>query len=294
MFLQSIKDFFKKIFNHPVVKSPLIALGVVVVAVILFFAFLHIFSRHGKGFPVPDFSGMTIQKANELAEDMNLRLEITDSVYIISREPGTIIDQNPTSGTFVKANRRVFITSNAVNPILVEMPNLVGLTLRQAKSTLNLQGFKLGYLSFVPDIAVNNVLEQHYKGKQIEEGEQIPKGAEINLVLGKGLYNEKTVLPRVIGLTLAEARNLLQDASLNLGRFTFDETIIDNVDSLQARVYSQYPNYNWESETYINFGARVDLWLTQNESRIPLEPKPKVEEVDSTYKYLEPEEEILE
>jgi beta-lactam-binding protein with PASTA domain len=237
---------------------------------------------------------MTIQKANELAEDMNLRLEITDSVYIISRDPGTIIDQNPTSGTFVKANRRVFITSNAVNPILVEMPNLVGLTLRQAKSTLNLQGFKLGYLLFVPDIAVNNVLEQHYKGDEIEVGKEIPKGSEINLVLGKGLYNEKTVLPRAIGLTLAEARNLLQDASLNIGRFTFDETIIDNVDSLQARVYSQYPNYNWETETYINFGSRVDLWLTQNESRIPPEPKPEVEKVDSTFKYLEPEEEILE
>ncbi len=136
------------------------------------------------------------------------------------------------------------------------------------------------------------MLEQHHKGKEIEPGETIPKGSEINLVLGKGLYNEKTVLPRIIGLTLAEARNLLQDASLNLGRFTFDATVIDNVDSLQARVYSQYPNHT--GETYINFGARVDLWLTQNESRIPPEPKPEVEKVDSTFKYLEPEEEILE
>jgi beta-lactam-binding protein with PASTA domain len=203
-----------------------------------------------------------------------------------------VIDQNPSSGIFVKANRRVFITTNAVNPILVEMPNLVGLTLRQAKSKLNLLGFKIGYLSFVPDIAVNNVLEQHYKGDEIEPGVEIPKGAEIKLVLGKGLYNERTVLPRVIGLTFAEARNLLQDASLNLGRYTFDETIIDNVDSLQAKVYGQYPNF--VGETNINFGARVDLWLTLNESRIPPEPKPEVEEVDSTFKFLEPEEEILE
>ena len=294
MFLQTIKDFFKRIFNHPLIKSPLIALAIVALAVALFFAFLHIFTRHGRGFPIPDFSCMTVQDAKKKAADLDLRFEITDSVYIMSKDPGTVIDQNPTPGTFVKANRRVLVTSNAVNPLLVEMPNLVGLTLRQAKSTLNLQGFKLGYLSFVPDIAVNNVLEQHFKGKQIEPGEEIPKGSEINLVLGKGLYNEKTVLPRVIGLTLSEARNLLQDASLNLGRFTFDETIIDNVDSLQAQVYNQYPNINWEIETFVNFGGRVDIWLTQNESRIPPEPKPEVEEADSTFKYLEPEEEILE
>jgi beta-lactam-binding protein with PASTA domain len=292
MHLQGTKDFFRRIFLHPFVKSPLLAFGIILVAVILFFAFLHVFSRHGNGFPVPDFSGISMEEAKDLAEQKDLRLEVTDSVFITTREPGIVIDQNPSPGIFVKANRRVFITTNAVNPILVDMPNLVGLTLRQAKSTLNLQGFRIGYLSFVPDIAVNNVLEQHFKGKEIEPGTAIPKGAEINLVLGKGLYNERTILPRVIGLTFAEARNLLQDASLNLGRYTFDETIIDNVDSLQAKVYSQYPNQ--VGETNINFGARVDLWLTLNESRIPPEPKPEVEEVDSTFKFLEPEEEILE
>jgi beta-lactam-binding protein with PASTA domain len=159
------------------------------------------------------------------------------------------------------------------------MPNLVGLTLRQAKSVLQLQGFKIGGLAFIADIAVNNVLEQKYKGEVIDPGEQIPKGSEITLVLGRGLYGERTVLPRVIGMTLAEARNLLHDASLNQGRYSFDETIIDNADSLSARVYSQYPNPT--GVTSISFGSRVDLWLTLNESRIPVEHKAKVEKIDT-------------
>ena len=285
---------FRSLYN-PFVKAPLIAIAIMLVAAFLFFAFLHVFSRHGRGLPVPDFSGLTNEKALVLAKQKKLRLEITDSVYIMTREPGTVVEQNPSAGTYVKANRRVFITTNAVNPILVEMPNLVGLILRQAKSTLQLQGFRIGSLSFVPDIAVNNVLEQHYKGNEIPPGTLIPKGSEINLLLGKGMYNEKTVLPRVIGLTLAEARNLLLEASLNLGRFTFDGTIIDHVDSLQARVYSQYPNFTYPKEVYVNFGARVDLWLTLNESRIPPEPKPEEDKVDSTlYKFLQPDEEILE
>ncbi|NHB67378.1 PASTA domain-containing protein [Perlabentimonas gracilis] len=290
---QKVKEYFVKIFSNPFVKTPLIALGIVAAAVIVFFTFLHIFSRHGKGFPVPDFSNIKIEKAYELAKQRKLRLEVTDSVYIMTREPGTVVEQNPSPGTYVKANRRVFITTNAVNPMLVEMPNLVGLTLRQAISTLNLQGFDVGLLAFAPDIAVNNVLEQHYRGNEVDPGTKIPKGSTIDLLLGRGLRNEKSVLPRVIGLSLSEARNLLLEASLNLGRVTFDATVIDNLDSLQARVYSQYPNPNPMGENAINFGAQVDLWLTQNESRIPVEKNIK-EPATSTNDAVEIFEEIIE
>ena len=224
---------------------------------------------------MPDFTGLTMERAQLLANQKRLRLEITDSVYIMNREPGSVIEQNPVKGILVKANRRVFITTNAVSPMLVEMPDLVGLTLRQAKSTLNLQGFKVGILAFTPDIAVNNVLEQHYRGEEILPETKIPKGSAIDLLLGRGLNNERTVLPRVIGLTLAEAHNLLLEASLNLGKYSFDATVIDYLDSLQAKVYSQYPNP--VGETVTNFGARVDLWLTRNESRIP--PDPQLEEI---------------
>lgn len=283
MFKQKVINFFKRIVQHPLVKTPLLAFGIIAIASILFFSFLHVFSRHGKGFPVPDFSSLTIKEAKGLANNKRLRLEITDSVYIATRKPGTVIEQNPKPGTYVKAKRRVFITTNAVNPILEDMPNLVGLTLRQAKSVLQLQGFRIASLAFIPDIAVNNVLIQKFKGEIIAPGEEIPKGSEITLVLGKGFYNESTVLPRAIGMTLAEARNLLHDASLNLGRYTFDATIIDNADSLSARVYSQYPNP--VGITSIGFGSQVDLWLTLNESRIPVEQKPNAEKADSTSEF---------
>jgi beta-lactam-binding protein with PASTA domain len=289
---QQIKDLIRKIIQNPFVKPPLLAAGILAIAVIVFFAFLHIFSRHGRSFPVPDFTGLTIEKAEQLAKQKRIRLEITDSVYIMTREPGTVVEQNPSTGIYVKANRRVFVTTNAKNPILVEMPNLVGLSLRQARSMLHLQGFKIGTLAFIPDIAINNVLEQHYRGSEIYPGTLIPKGSDINLLLGKGLYNEQTVLPRVIGLTLAEARNLLHEASLNLGRFTFDATIIDHVDSLQARVYSQYPTPMGGNS--INFGARVDIWLTLNESRIPPDIESKKGKRDTLTLIVEPEEEILE
>jgi len=289
---QKIKDFFANIYNYPVVKTPIIALAIVAGGILVFFIFLHIFTRHGQGFPVPDFTGLEIEKAEALAQKKGLLLEVSDSVYIITREPGTVTEQNPSPSTFVKANRRVFITINAKTPLMVEMSNIVGLTLRQAKSTLDLQGFSIENLSFVRDIAVNNVLEQRYMGKIIEPGTSIPKGSKISLVLGKGFSNDKTALPKAIGLTLAEARNLLIDASLNMGKLIFDATVKDERDTLLAKVYSQYPYP--VTEMSVGFGARVDLWLTLNESRIPKEEEPVKKDEKKEIIYEVPEEEILE
>lgn len=288
---QQVKDFFLRILKNPFVKTPAIALGLVISFVFFFFIFLFIFTRHGQGIEVPKFSGLTKQQAITLANKRSLRLEITDSVYIMTRKPGTIVEQNPAEGTKVKSNRKIFLTINANTPKLVELPNVVGVTLRQAKAILELQGFTIETLYFTSDIAINNVLEQRINGKKVASGTLLPKGSSVDLLLGKGFGNERTTLPRVIGFNLSDAKNIIIEASLNLGNIKYDETVKDLRDSLQAKVYSQYPASL--EEMPINFGAKVDLWLTINESRIPRivenEDKTKTEVV-----FEEPEEEILE
>jgi beta-lactam-binding protein with PASTA domain len=267
-----MKEYFKKLlqriylnYNFQSIAFPL---GIVAGSILLFFIFLFIFTRHGQSYPVPNFIGLKHNEVVKLSKKYRLRYEVTDSVYILTRKPGTVVEQNPVVGTKVKQNRRVLLTINARNPKKVEMSNIVGVTLRQAKAILDQQDLIVGNLIFVPDIAVNNILEQKFKGKPIEPGTMIPKGSRVDLVLGRGMQNEKAGLPLLIGLNQAESRNRLIDASLNLGQVKYDETIKDYKDSLNAMVYSQYPAYT-ESYNSINFGARVDIWLTLNESRVP-------------------------
>ncbi len=264
---ESIKKLLLKIYSNYNVQTILFPLIAIVGSILLFFIFLFIFTRHGQSYPVPSFSGLKQTEVIKLAKKYKLRVEVTDSVYILTRKPGTVVDQNPSVGTKVKQNRRVLLTMNARNPKKVEMPNIVGVTLRQAKGILDLQGLIIGNLVFVTDIAVNNILEQKFKGKTIEPGKFIPKGSRIDLVLGRGMQNERTGLPLLIGLNQSESRSRLIDASLNLGQVKYDETIKDYKDSLNAMVYSQYPGYS-ESNP-ISFGARVDIWLTLNEARVP-------------------------
>ncbi|MBN1990912.1 MAG: PASTA domain-containing protein [Bacteroidales bacterium] len=292
-FKEKINALLNTMLKNVYVKNILIALGISVVSFFLVFLFLNIFTRHGRTYPVPDFVGLNKNEVAQLARKHDLRVSITDSVFIMTRRPGTIIEQTPEPGTMVKSNRKIFFIVNALNPQKVEMPNIVGVTLRQAKAMLDLQGLTIGKLDFIADIAVNNVMEQRHNGSEVEPGQMIPKGSTIDLLLGRGLRGEQTALPPLIGLKLHEAKNLLIEASLNLGPVRFDETVETYKDSIEAKVYSQYPAY--DGPRSISFGARVELWLTLNESRIP---KPKVDGIiDSTYiKILEEEpiEEVLE
>lgn len=276
--MEKIKAFLLKITRNPYVKTILIAVGIAFSLLIVLMIFLSVYTRHNQSFPVPDFRGNVVTELSRMANDANLRVEITDSVYIFNRRPGSVVDQNPEPGTHVKKNRRVFVTINAQNPIKVNVPNVVGYTMRQAKAILEQQGLEVGTLSFKPDLGVNNVLDQRYAGESIAWGALIPKGSNVNLVLGMGMQGEKTGLPLLIGLKYNDARNRIIESSLNIGQIRFDETIIDFKDSLDARVYSQYPAYS-EPNT-ISFGAKVDIWLTLNQSRIPkIEDNP----VDSLY-----------
>ncbi|NVO08998.1 MAG: PASTA domain-containing protein [Bacteroidales bacterium] len=266
--LEYFKKIIKRVYSNYNVQTVLYPLGFIIGIVLLFFIFLFIFTRHGQSYPVPSFSGLKHNEVVKLAKKYKLRVEVTDSVYILTRKPGTVVEQIPAAGVKVKQNRRVLLTINARNPKKVEMPNIVGVTLRQAKGILDQQGLIVGNLVFVPDIAVNNILEQKFRGKPLEPGTMIPKGSRVDLVLGRGMQNEKGGLPLLIGLNQSESRSRLIDASLNLGQVKYDETIKDYKDSLNAMVYSQYPAYSEESNS-ISFGARVDIWLTLNESRIP-------------------------
>jgi len=252
-FLQFIKS---KVF----IKNLLYAVGIFTGIIILTFLSLKIYTHHGQKLSVPDFTGLTLEEVHKKAKKSKLRIEIADSVFNNNMPRGTVIKQNPINGFNVKKNRRIFITLNAINPEKVEMPNIVGVSHRQAESILKNTGLEIGRLIHIPDIAVNNVLKQKYDGEEISEGTLIPKGSKVDLVLGMGLSNQKTQVPNLDHYTLNNAKNKILRAALNIGAVIYDESILDGADSLEAKVWRQYPAFK-ENKT-IRLGSTIDLWIT--------------------------------
>jgi len=261
-------EFLRFIISKYFLKHLGLAIVITVGIVLMTLLYLHLYTHHGQARPVPDFFSLSPEEVAEKAKENKLGYQIIDSVYTNIVERGTVVEQNPKPGFMVKKNRTIFLTINARNPEMVLMPNLVGLTLRQANAILETSGLKLGKRIYVPDLAINNVLKQLYLGKEIQEGDSLEKSASIDLVLGKGLSDRKTIVPDLISMNFKRAESRILDASLNLGAVTYDETVLTGEDSTQAMVWKQNPEFDEKKQ--IQLGSPVYLWLTLDSAKLPV------------------------
>ena len=219
---------------------------------------LRLDTRHGKEIIVPDFTGKSVEEAGMLASGDNLRIDVVDSVYIRRMGRGLVYSQNPKPGSKVKSGRRILLTINSVTPKKVQMPNLVGYSMRQAKAELNSRGLMLRSLEYVDDIATNNVLKQKYGGREVKPGTLLDSGSGIDLVVGLSEDDNQTYIPDFTGLKYLRAVDAVHDHNLNVGKLVFDKGVSSYADSLDAVVYSQNPV---KAEESVLMGTPVTLYL---------------------------------
>jgi len=262
----SLKKF---IFSKVFLKSFGLAAAIIVGGIMILLIWLNFYTRHGQARPVPDFYGLTLEETSKLAKKNKLKYHIIDSVYTNIVPRGCIAEQNPRPGFKVKKWRNIALTINAFHPEMVAMPNLIDLPKRQAILVIEGSGLEMGLLKYKPDLSVDVVIEQQLNGKKIVAGDSIQKGSVIDLVLGKGLSNQRTPVPGLIGYGLESARNRILGASLNLGAYIFDNTILNGEDSLKAFVYKQNPEFSEEAS--LQLGSAVYLWLTTDSAKLPVD-----------------------
>ncbi|MEN6618889.1 MAG: PASTA domain-containing protein [Rikenellaceae bacterium] len=242
-------------------KAAVVVFGLLIAAAIL----LKVVTRHNSEMEVPDFSGLSLQEAQEVANKSNLRLDVTDSVFLPKMGRGIVFRQNPHTGSMVKKNRRILLTINSFQPKQVSMPSVIGYSLRQAKAELVARQLSVGRLLYVSDMATNNVLSQMYKGRYIPSGTIIESGSEIDLEVGNS-GEESTFIPNVLGLSFITAKDILIDNSLNIGNLYYDQSVKSYADTISSFVVRQTPaptNYN----SYA-LGASVDLFLSIDRDKI--------------------------
>ena len=242
-----------------IVKNILKAFAFVVGICLVASVVLAVYTRHNKEIVVPDFSGLSLDKASSIAVQAGVRLEVYDSAFVHGMAPGAVFSQNPSGGSMVKRGRRVLLTINAKCARMVSMPSLVGLSMRQARSELNSRSLALGRLIYVEDMATNNVLRQLYHNRQIVPGTEIESGSQIDLVVGLNDFDGATYVPDVVGLKYLRAVDTVQDNSLNVGILRFDETVRNYSDSLNAVVVKQSPAAGGTPRT---MGSDVSLYLS--------------------------------
>jgi len=259
----------KGFFSNWIVRNPLIAFVLVALMIVAAVIFLNVVTKHNQELIVPDFSNMTVAEAEAAASQAGMRVEVTDSVFAKRMRKGAVRDQNPAPGSKVKEGRRITLTINALNAKKVTMPDLVGLSMRQALAELQSRGLVLGKLIYVEDMATNNVLRQLKGNREINPGQTIETDTVIDLVVGLNPETDaSTYVPDVVGKKYMTALDAVRKQSLNIRFLRFDDTVKDYDDSLNAIVYKQSPE---PSPDPVSLGNDMSLYLTLNPERIPTE-----------------------
>jgi len=183
--------FFKNLFKFLYSKTFLIqvVLAVVITVIIGFITlqWLDSTTNHDQRIVVPSLSKKTIDEAKAMLAEKSLGVVIQeDSSSFNPNFPRySVVEQNPSPGSMVKENRKIYLTLNPSGYRKIEVPDVVFKTRRQVEPKLKALGFKIGTVTYKPNMS-DQVLELRYKGKKIKSGTMLMKTSTIDLVVGDG------------------------------------------------------------------------------------------------------------
>jgi eukaryotic-like serine/threonine-protein kinase len=238
-------------------KDLFIHIGIIVSLIIAFFlAFFFVYlpwsTNHGQSITVPKLKDMKLADLEDYLDDKDLRMEVSDCVFVAGAEPLTVISHFPKEGSQVKEGRKIYITITAERAPLIHMPKVTDLSLHSAEMQLKQVGLMKGQIIFKPDLAENTVLEQQFNGSKIEPGSMISKGSMVDLVVGNGIGSAMIDVPNVLGKAFDEAELIIKGSNFEVGSVIYD----DKSDKPAGTIIRQSPTDGKTLE-----GSFIDLWV---------------------------------
>jgi beta-lactam-binding protein with PASTA domain len=125
---------------------------------------------------------------------------------------------------------------------MVEMPSLVHKQLQFAESILEQRGLRFS-IQYRPTSEANgSVLDQLFRGRRIKEGDRIPIGAIVTLIVGQNDQGEPISIPNFVGLSMADARYIMDTLGVTSYSFVCPDCSTAQ-DSMAAIIFSQTPEF---------------------------------------------------
>jgi D-alanine-D-alanine ligase len=223
---KKIGSVFSRLFEKVWVRQLFYLSLLMLIFLLLVMWALRLYTRHGQKIELADLKDLTIEEAREITNPHDFELVISDSIFVVGKSGGIILDQNPKPGSFVKEDRKIYITvtkQNADKILVKNLPALYGNAYEQKKKELEYRNIKSTVKSYQYDFGEpNHILEVWYKGqliisKDLKRDEvEIEKGSLLEFVLSEKEGGEIPI-PDLRCMTLAEATFLLESNKLMLG-----------------------------------------------------------------------------
>lgn len=229
-------------------------LSIIFVSIILLFLSidkvllpLYVYSEE---IPIPSVIGKSEREAIDILEAKGFEVVVADTTYGNEMESGKIFMQRPEAGKIVKSGRTIYLfVSGGEKTVLV--PALKGKSIIDSKFALERVGLKLGKVEYMQSTYPKDMVFD----QQFVEGTKLKRGSSVNIFVSAGSLTGSIIVPDLVGKSLTEARQILADSSLQIGKINY---LISNT-LLPNTVLDQYPVYG----NKLNAGDKVDLFVTK-------------------------------
>lgn len=174
--------------------------AVVVVLSAVFLLIGNVFSR--ETVKVPDVTGKTVVEAQKILENAGFSITLKEA-YDDKVTPGLVLEQDPAGDEIRKEGSAVYLTvSKGIE--MVEVPNLTGKTLADARKMIERKELALGKVETVfRDDGSGLVIEQSPKAN-----EKIEHGSKVNIVISE--KPKEVTIPSVVNKSSGEAMTALE------------------------------------------------------------------------------------
>ncbi len=199
--MQAKESWLEKMKNVQLTRHQQIMLAVVVAVLSAVFLLIgSVFSRDTV--KVPDVTGKTVVEAQKILENEGFSITLKEA-YDDKVTPGLVLEQDPAGNEMRKEGSSVYLTvSKGIE--MVEVPNVTGKTLEEARKIIERKELTLGKVETVfKDDGKGLVVEQALKA-----GEKVEHGTKINLVISE--KPKEVTIPSVTGKTSGEAITALE------------------------------------------------------------------------------------
>lgn len=213
---QSLSDFaryLRSLGRNRYLWGGLAALAIVLVAgyVVVDHLLMPNVTRQGVSVRVPNVVNQPFEQARAELEAVDLTVERVVQRYNATMPRDVVVDQNPPPDAAVKPGRHVYVTVNSGELQRVAVPDVGGLSLREAMNRLRARGLQVEetLADSIPAPNRNTVTRQ-----DPAPGDSLTEGSGVTLWYSTGLGQAYSTIPDVTGLSFEQARDTLLGAEL--------------------------------------------------------------------------------
>jgi serine/threonine-protein kinase len=206
----------------------LLLLGILIADVFVLPAIVHSQSE----VLVPELRGRTRAEAESTLHELGLAFLLGEELFSDEEQPGIVLEQTPQAMTPVRRGRPVRVVLSKGEALAV-VPDLSGMSLRQAELTLQRAGLSLGRVSrsYDPRGSLGVIAQRPAAGTELQ------RQSSVALLLRQGLDRPQHLMPDLTGKSLVRAREDLARAGFTLRRVAYRSVR----DAFPGTIVDQFP-----------------------------------------------------